>query len=85
MAEEHHLSLEGRQRLRVTGVSEVVSFEEDGAALRTAEGLLLVQGTGLQLKLLSPDGGQVALEGLISALSYQEPRREGSFLSRLFR
>ena len=43
--------------------------------LRTGLGTLLVQGQELQLKTLSLEGGQVAVEGSISALVYEEPRQ----------
>ena len=70
----HKLCLNERKSLTMTGVTEVVSFEENAVVLRTALGTLLVQGRGLKLKTLSPDGGQVAVEGTVSAMSYQEPR-----------
>lgn len=77
MAEErlaHKVILNERKNLNITGVSEVLSFEEDLVVLKTSLGTLLVQGRGLKLKTLSPDGGQVAVEGTVSAMSYQEPR-----------
>ena len=79
----HKLTLRERQQLTMTGVSEVVSFDENAVALHTAQGTLLVQGEGLQLKNLSPDGGQVAISGKVTALSYQEPRAAGGWLRRL--
>lgn len=78
----HKLTLSERKHLTVTGVSEVISFEENGVVLRTSLGLLTVQGQGLQLKMLSPDGGEVAVEGSVSAFVYEEPRR-GGMLRRL--
>ena len=80
----HKLSLEERKKLTVSGVAEVVSFEESAVVLRTARGVLLVRGQDLHLKTLSLDGGQVAVEGMVSALIYEEPRREGGFFTRLF-
>lgn len=80
----HRLSLEERHRLIVTGVSEVLQFEEDSALLRTPKGMLLVQGSGLQLRQLTPEGGQVAVEGTITALEYGELRKETGFLRRFF-
>ena len=65
-------------------MAEVVSFEESAVVLRTARGVLLVRGQDLHLKTLSLDGGQVAVEGMVSALIYEEPRREGGFFTRLF-
>lgn len=79
---DHSLSLEQRQKLTVTGVEEVVSFDESAVVLRTSLGMLMVHGQGLQLKTLSVEGGQTAVEGSISALVYEEPRPEG-WLRRL--
>ena len=73
----HELRLNERNQLTMTGVTEVVSFEENAVVLRTSLGMLIVQGTGLQLKTLSLDGGQVAVEGNVSALVYEEPRLGG--------
>ena len=79
----HRLSMEDRGKLTMTGVTEVVSFEETLVVLRTSLGTLAVQGQQLQLKTLSLEGGQVAVDGNISALSYQEPRNPGGFFRRL--
>lgn len=85
MAEEklpHQLSLADRKKLTMTGVTEVVSFDDTAVVLETSLGTLVVQGQGLQLKTLSVDGGQVAVEGYVSALLYEEPR-QGGWLRRL--
>lgn len=79
----HKLVLNQRKELTLTGVTEVVSFEDSAVVLRTSLGILVVQGRELQLKTLSPEGGQVTVEGTVSALSYQEPRSGGSWLRRL--
>ena len=79
----HKLTLEDRSRLTMTGVTEVVSFEESAVVLHTALGTLVVQGRDLQLKTLSVEGGQVAVEGSIAAMHYEEPRSSGGWLSRL--
>ncbi len=87
MAEEripHKLALEERGKLTMTGVTEVVSFEENAVVLRTSLGTLIVHGRDLQLKTLSLDGGQVAVDGTVSALVYEEPRTTGGILRRLF-
>ena len=73
----HCLTLRERRELTMTGVTEVVSFEEPAVVLHTALGTLTVQGSGLQLKTLSLEGGQVAVDGDISALIYEEPRLGG--------
>ena len=79
----HKITLDQRQKLTVTGVTEVVSFEDTAVVLRTEPGTLLVQGRELQLKTLSVEGGPVAVEGTVSALIYEEPRSRQGWLSRL--
>ena len=79
----HALTLLERKKLIMRGVSEVVSFEENLVQLRTGLGDLEVHGQQLQLKNLTLEGGEVAVEGHISALIYQEPR-SGGWFSRLF-
>ncbi len=78
----HELRLENRERLAVSGVREVESFDENAVALLTEQGLLIIRGEELQLKSLCPDGGQVCVQGLIRSLDYEEPH--GGFLKKLF-
>ena len=79
----HRLTLDQRRALTMTGVTEVISFDEESVVLKTELGTLLVQGRQLQLKALTPEGGQIAVEGTISTLSYSEPRERGGWRSRL--
>ena len=80
MAQEqmsHKLTLNERRQLTMTGVTEVVSFDDTQVVLQTTLGTLIVQGQELQLKTLSQDGGQVAVDGHISAFLYEEPKTGG--------
>ena len=81
----HKLTLNERKALTMSGVTEVVSFDETAVMLRTSLGLLEVQGQQLVLKTLSLDGGQVAVDGHITALYYEEPRPTGNLWGRLFK
>ena len=79
----HKLVLDGRSRLSVTGVTDVLSFDEGAVLLRTEMGLLTVQGRELRLKTLSPEGGLISVEGNVASLVYEESRQKGGWLSRL--
>ena len=81
----HKLTLNERKNLTMSGVTEIVSFDDTAVVLRTELGTLEVQGQQLQLKTLSIDGGQVAVDGHISALYYEEPRQVGNFWGRIFK
>ncbi len=81
----HKLTLNERSTLSVSGVNEVVSFDDSAVVMRTGMGLLTVHGQQLQLKNLSLEGGMVAVDGNIAALIYEDPRNDKGFLGRFFR
>ena len=51
--------------------------------LQTELGTLVVQGRELKLKTLSLEGGQVAVDGEVTALVFEEPRTRRGWLGRL--
>lgn len=73
------MQLQERNRLTMTGVSEVVRFEENLVVLQTGLGQLHIHGQGLQLKNLSLEGGHAQVDGQVSALIFEEPRERGIF------
>ncbi len=83
-AGSHRLTLEDRQHMSLTGVTEVDCFDDTVVLLHTNRGLLTVRGEGLQLKNLNLEGGQVSVDGTVTAIVYeQQVAREGGFLRRL--
>lgn len=83
MALPHKLTLNERKCLTLSGVTEVVSFDDTLVVLSTTLGTLCVHGQQLQLKNLSLEGGQAAVDGTVTALIYTEPRQEKKWWSRL--
>lgn len=79
----HKLQLTDREHLTMTGVTEVVSFDDTAIVLKTGLGTLVVQGRDLKLKTLSPEGGQVSVNGNVSSLQYEEPKPAFSWRSLL--
>ena len=82
----HRITLEARERLTVSGVDGVESFDENNIVMSTEAGRLLIHGEGLHIEKLSLDGGGLLVKGRVDALTYEEeePVREG-FLGRLLR
>lgn len=70
----HKLTLNERKSLSLTGATEVLRFDENAVVLATTLGRLTVHGQSLQLKNLSLESSQVAVEGEISALVYEDNR-----------
>ena len=82
IAAPHHLNLENRQKLSLTGITEVESFDDTVVILHTAGDTLIIRGEGLHLRSL--EGGQVLVDGSISTIAYEAQRPVGGFFSRLF-
>ena len=81
---EQLLSLENREKLSLTGVSDVSGFDESLIALVTGLGPLTVRGEQLHIDRIDLNAGQLEVRGKIRELSYEEPAREGGLWSRLF-
>lgn len=82
---EHSISLDSRQKLTVSGVEEVESFDENTITMYTNHGMLLVRGEGLHIEKLSLDGGDLKVEGQVDSLSYEDKvQSSGGLFSRLF-
>lgn len=85
-AAAHRVTLEGRDRLTVSGVEDVERFDENEIVMNTAEGALIVSGENLHIDKLSLDGGELHVDGRVDALSYEDAGgvHGGGLFSRLF-
>ncbi len=66
------ITLQDRRDLCVTGVNDVVRFEEESILLDTVQGLLEVDGAELRIAKLDPEKKEIRLHGTVSALFYTE-------------
>ena len=48
----HSVILEGREKLTISGVTDVHSFDEEQVLLETVRGMLVVRGQGLHVERL---------------------------------
>ncbi|MGB9809035.1 MAG: sporulation protein YabP [Caldanaerobacter sp.] len=85
----HNVSIENREKMNITGVLNVISFDEESVIVETEMGILTVRGQGLHINKLNLDEGQVSLDGEIVNLNYSEKggivSKSGGFISRMFR
>lgn len=80
----HHVIMEDRSRLSVTGVEDVLSFDETEIIARTGQGNLLVRGMGLHIGKLTLDSGEMTVDGTIRELCYEETAPVSGFWAKLF-
>ena len=82
----HHVVIEDRKSLTVSGVEDVERFDENTIVLSTSRGAMVVAGENLHIEKLSLDGGDLKVDGDIDSVSYEEETAgRGGFLSRLLR
>lgn len=83
----HNMFLENRNKLSLTGVTDVDSFDERAIILYTQLGELTVQGRDLHVNAMSVETGDVSVEGDIWALEYgdKDKKKSPTFFSRLFK
>ena len=84
----HSILMEERERVRVSGVEEVLSFDEETVVCGTELGILTLSGSGLHISRLDVEAGDLLVDGQIDAATYSEegPHPDGrSLWGRLFR
>ena len=72
----HALSIGNRHEITVSGVSEVVSFDEETVRLVTTCGILNLEGEELRIHVLNTKDGTVAVTGKLNGILYEDPDRE---------
>lgn len=83
-----NLILENREKLNISGVLDVLSFDDQLILLETQLGLLTVKGEKLRVNKLNLDSEEVIVDGIIQNLSYSnsELNKKGSNLfSKIFK
>lgn len=84
-----NLILENRGKLSISGVLDVLSFDDQVVILETELGLLTVKGENIRINKLSIDTSEVIVEGDISSLAYSDKESEkakgSSFMSKIFK
>lgn len=82
-----NLVLENRERLSISGVLDVLSFDDQVVIVETELGLLNVKGENLRINKLSIDTSEVVVEGEVCSLSYSEKslEKKSSLIGKIFK
>ena len=84
-----NLIMENREKLSISGVIDVSSFNNENIIMETELGTLIVKGDDLRISKLNLENSEMVLEGDIVSCIYNDDndgRNKGlSFLSRMFK
>lgn len=82
--------LENREKLNVSGVKDVLSFDDKMVIVETELGLLTIKGDNIRINKLSLDTLDISIDGTINSLNYSNGGESGgkknsSFLNKIFK
>ena len=82
-----NLILENRGKLSISGVLDVLSFDDQVVVIETELGLLNVKGENLRINKLSIDTSEVVVEGDIYSLVYSDKTsdKKTSLIGKIFK
>ena len=80
-----NIIIEDRKKLTLSGVKDVISFDDETLLLETVLGRLTVKGAGLHIVNFDTASGDLFAEGKIYAAVYTSDEKNGGFLYRVFR
>ncbi len=83
-----NLVLENRGKLSVSGVLDVLSFDDQIVIIETELGLLTIKGEDLRINKLSIDTSEVVVEGDIYNMGYSEKdteKKSSNLLGKIFK
>ena len=81
---DHEMTLKSRSELSVSGVEDVMSFDEAMVELSTLCGVMSIEGEGMHISFLDIENGRLTLTGRVSGIYYidKKPKRGGLFGNR---
>lgn len=89
VSDKHSLSMQNRAKMELTGVTDVISFDEDMVVAETNLGIILVKGEDLHINRLNLEKGELDIEGHIVNITYEETGSfsspKGSLFSKIFK
>lgn len=84
LPKRHGVEMDNREKLSLSGVEDVMGFDETLVVMQTSMGRLSVRGEGLHIGRIDLDSGELELSGKVQELSYDETPPHASLWGRLF-
>ena len=82
-----NLIIENRKKISITGVDEVISFNDEEIILNTNLGNLTVKGSELKMNKLDVQNGDMMITGKINSLTYtgsERSKRQRKYIFKTF-
>lgn len=82
-----NITLWNRKILNLSGIEDVISFDDVSVYLITTEGNLLIEGSEFHITTLDVSDGNMTIEGIVNSMVYhdKEALSKGGFFSKIFK
>ncbi len=81
--EKHSVTIENREKISVSEVKGVDTFDEDEVCLQLNEGGMVIKGRNLHIQKLDLDEGVAAISGEITALNYTKKITDKGLIKKI--
>lgn len=85
---KHKIIIDNRESAIFTGITDVISFDDEIIISETSLGILIIKGENLHISNLNLDSGDLTIFGKISNLNYEDsPKSKGksTFFGKIFK
>lgn len=82
-----NIIIENREKITISGVTDVHSFDDEIVLAQTDLGILTIKGDDLKMNKLNLDNNELIVEGQIMAVAYSDinQAKKSGFMSKLFK
>lgn len=83
----HHISLDFREKLNITGIKEIINFDEKNVNVRTVCGELSIDGEDIHINVLNVEKGEIEIQGKVNGINYYDSYESDkkTLLSKIFK
>ena len=85
---EQNIVIQNREKTIVTGVEDILSFDDELVIMQTSLGMLTIKGQELKMNKLNLDNSELIIEGKTCAIAYSDAvdgNKKQGFMSKLFK
>ncbi|MFW5979909.1 MAG: sporulation protein YabP [Bacillota bacterium] len=81
---KHDLSMIDCKRLKMTGILEVINFNDDKVIIKSSQGIINILGKELNMQKLNLEDSEIKITGKINTISYKNNKTKKSFWKKIF-
>lgn len=82
----HTLFMDNRKKITLTGVKDIISFDEENVSLISSMGKVVIRGKDIRIESFGSDSTDMEIEGKFDAVVYlSDNSHKSGFIQRIFK